>query len=252
MGPKRRGQSRQLLYFFRCRNNKFVRCWQGKENLARVWYHAGPCGAPRHRPLCSPFIWLQGTAFIQPLWLSLSSNGETQAGKGDCSLEIKKRLLLGRKAMTNLDRALKSRDITLPPKVHRVKAMVFLVVMYRCESWTIKKAERWRIDAFDFWFWRRLLRVPWTRRRKKPVNPKGNQPWIFIGRTDAEAPILWAPAEKGHLIGKDPDAGKGWREKEEGAAEDEMVGWLHWLSGHESEQIPGDREGQGSLACCSP
>ena len=93
--------------------------------------------------------------------------------------------------MTNLDSILKSRDITLPTKVHLVKAMVFPVVMYGCESWTVKKAERRRIDAFELWCWRRLLRVPWTAKRL--VNPKGNQSRIFIGRTDAkaEAPILW-------------------------------------------------------------
>ena len=84
---------------------------------------------------------------------------------GDCSHEIKRPLLLGRKAMTKLDSILKSRDITLPTKVHQVKAMVFPVVMYGCESWTVKKAERRRIDAFDLWCWRRLLRVPWTARR---------------------------------------------------------------------------------------
>ena len=84
---------------------------------------------------------------------------------GDCSHEIKRRLLLERKVMTNLDSMLKSRDITLPTKVRLVKAMVFPVVMYGCESWTVKKAEQWRIDAFELWCWRRLLRVPWTSRR---------------------------------------------------------------------------------------
>ena len=84
---------------------------------------------------------------------------------GDCSHEIKRCLLLGRKVMTNLDSILKSRDITLPTKVHLVKAMVFPVVMYGCESWTLKKAENWRIDAFELWCWRRLLRAPWTARR---------------------------------------------------------------------------------------
>ena len=91
--------------------------------------------------------------------------GSKITADGDCSHEIKTRLLLGRKAMTNLDSILKSRDITLPKKVHLVKAMVFPVVMYRCESWTIKKAERRCIDAFELWCWRRLLRVPWTARR---------------------------------------------------------------------------------------
>ena len=95
---------------------------------------------------------------------------------GDCSHEIKRCLLLGRKVMTKLDSILKSRDITLPTKVHVVKAMVFPVVMYGCESWTVKKAERRRIDAFELWCWRRLLRVPWSARRfNQSVNPKGNQ-----------------------------------------------------------------------------
>ena len=91
--------------------------------------------------------------------------GSKITADGDCSHEIKRCLLFGRKAMTNLDSVLKSRDITLPTKVHLVKAMVFPVVMYRCESWTIKKAECQRIDAFELWCWRRLLRVPWTSRR---------------------------------------------------------------------------------------
>ena len=109
---------------------------------------------------------------------------------GDCSHEIKRHLLLERKAMTNLDCILKSRDITLQTKVCLVKVMVFPVVMYGCESWTIKKAECQRIDASELRCWRRLLRVPWTQ--------PGNQSWIFIGRTDteAEAPILWPPDKK--------------------------------------------------------
>ena len=95
---------------------------------------------------------------------------------GDCSHEIQRYLLLGRKVMTNLDSILKSRDITLPTKVHLVKAMVFLVVIYGCESWTIKKTERWRIDAFELWCWRRLLRVPWTARRSNQSILKENSP----------------------------------------------------------------------------
>ena len=95
--------------------------------------------------------------------------------------------------MTNLDSILKSRDITLPTKVRLVKAMVFPVVMYGCESWTMKKTECRRINAFELWCWRRLLRVPWTERRSNPVHPKGDQSWVFVGRTDAKAetPILW-------------------------------------------------------------
>ena len=98
--------------------------------------------------------------------------------------------------MTNLDSILKSRDITLPTKVHLVKAMVFSVVRYGCESWTVKKAERRKIDAFELWCWRKLLRVPWTARRSNLI--KGDQSWVFIGRTDAEAetPILWPPHVK--------------------------------------------------------
>ena len=141
----------------------------------------------------------------------------------DCSYEIKRHLLLGRKAMINLDSILKSRDITLPTKICLVKAMVFPVVMFGCESWTIKKAEHRRIDAFELWCWRRLER-PLDCKEIQPVHPKGNQSWIFIGRTDAEAetPILWPPDAKNRLIGKDPDSGKDWR-KEERDKEDEMA-----------------------------
>ena len=108
---------------------------------------------------------------------------------GDCSHEIKRGLLLGRKAMTNLDTqtVLKRKDITLPTKVHTVKAMVFPVVMYRCESRTIKRAECRRMDAFELWCWRRLLRVPWTARSNQSILKEINS--IFIGRTNAEAPI---------------------------------------------------------------
>ena len=111
----------------------------------------------------------------------------------------------------------------MPTKVHIVKATVFLV-MYRCESWTIKKAEHQRINAFELWCWRRLLRVPWTARRS--INPKGNQSWIFIGRTDveAEAPILWPPDAKNWLFRKDPSAGKDWRQEEKG------MGWLDGIT----------------------
>ena len=156
--------------------------------------------------------------------------------------------------MTNLDSMLKGRDITLPTKVHLVKAMVFPAVMYGCESWTIQKAECQRIDAFDLCCWRWLLRVPWTARRSNPVNPKGNQSWIFIGRTEAEAetPILWPPDTKNWLIGKDPDAGKDWRQEEKEVTVDEMVRWQHWLDGHEFEHALGVGDVKGSLACCSP
>ena len=170
---------------------------------------------------------------------------------GDCSHEIKRCLLLGRKAMTNVDSILKSRDITLPTKVCLLKATIFPVVIYGCESWIIKKAECWRIDAFKLWCWKRLLRVPWTASRSSP-SILMDQPWIFIGRTEAEAPILWPPEAKSGLIRKDPDAGKDWRQKEKGAIEDEMVRWHHQLNAHEFEQVPGDSGGQRSLACCCP
>ena len=108
------------------------------------------------------------------------------AADGDCSHEIKRHLLLGRKVMTNLDSILKNKDITLPTKVCLVKAMVFPVVMYGCESWTVKKAEHRRIDAFELWCWRRLLRVPWSARRSNQSHPKGDQSWVFIGGTDVK------------------------------------------------------------------
>ena len=120
--------------------------------------------------------------------------------------------------MTNLDSILKSRDITLSTKVHLAKAMVFPVVMYGCESWTIKKAEHWRIDAFELWCWRRLFESPLDCKKIQPVHPKGDKSWVFIGRTDVEAetPILWPPHAKRWLIGKDSDAGRDWGQEEKG------------------------------------
>ena len=161
--------------------------------------------------------------------------GSKITADGDCSCEIKRRLILGRKAMTNLDSILKSLDITLPTKVHLVKATVFPVVMYGCESWTIKNVEHWIIDAFELWCWRRLLRAPWIARIPNKSILKENQSWMFIGRTDVEAetPILWPPDAKNCLIRKDPNAGKDWRWKEKGMTEDAMVGWYHWFNGHE-------------------
>ena len=124
--------------------------------------------------------------------------GSKIAADGDCGHEIKKCLLPGKKVMTNLDSVLKSRGIMLPAKVSIVKAMVFPVVMYGCESWTIEKAALGRIDAFELWCWRRFLRVPWNAKEIQPVHPKGDQSWVFIGRTDVEAetPILWPPDAK--------------------------------------------------------
>ena len=155
--------------------------------------------------------------------------------------------------MTNLDSILKSRDITLPAKVCLVKAMVFPVVMYGCESWTVKKAEQQRIDAFELWCWEKTLESPLSYKEIQLVHPKGDPSWVFIGRTDAEAesPILWPPVAKRWLIGKDPDAEKDWGQEEKGMTEDDMVGWHHQLDGHGFGWIPGVGDGQGGLACCS-
>ena len=175
--------------------------------------------------------------------------GSKITANGDCSHEIKRRLLIGRKGMANLDNILKSRDITWMIKLHLVKAMIFPVVMYGCESWTIKKAECQRIDVWvgdDSW---ELLEL----KDMEPVNPKRNQSSIFVGRTDVEAeiPILW-PTADGWLIGKDPDAGKDWRQEKKGLKEDEVVGRHHWFDGHEFEQALGVGDGQESLACYCP
>ena len=123
--------------------------------------------------------------------------GSKITADGDCSPKIIRGLLLGRKAVTNPDSELKHRDITLPTKVHLVKAMVFPVVMHGCESWTVKKAERQRIDAFELWCWRRLEN-PLDCKEIQPVHPKGDQPWVFIRKTEAEAetPVLWPPDAK--------------------------------------------------------
>ena len=148
---------------------------------------------------------------------------------------------------------LKSGDITLPTMVCIIKAMAFPGVVHRCNSWIIHKAECQRIDAFELWCWRRL-KSPLDSKENKPVNPKGNQPWIFIGRIDAEAevPILWPPDAKSQLIGKDSDAEKDWGQEEKRPTEDEIVRGHHQLNGHDFEQTLGDTEGQGSLACFNP
>ena len=152
--------------------------------------------------------------------------------------------------MTNLDSILKSRGSTLLMQVHIVKALVFPVVLYGYETWTIKKAECQRIDVFKLLL-EKTLENPLDSKEIKPINPKGNQPWIFMGRTDAKAEaIFWPPDAKNWLIGKDLDTGKNWRQ-EKGAREDEMVGWHRWLNGHDSEQTPGDSAGQRSLVCGS-
>ena len=179
--------------------------------------------------------------------------GSKMTADGDCSHEIKRCLLIGRKVMTNLDSILKNRDITLLTKARLVKAMVFPVVIYGCESWTIRKAECRRIDAFELWCWRRLSRVPWTARRSnqsilKEISPGCSLEGLML---KLKLPILWPPDAKSWLIWKDPDAGKDWGQEEKGTTEGEMVGWHHRLNGHEFEQTLGVGDGQGGgLACC--
>ena len=178
--------------------------------------------------------------------------GSKITADGDCSLEIKRCLLLGRKAMTNLDSILKSRDITLPTKVHLVKAVVFPVVWYGCESWTVKKAERRRVDAFELWCWRRLLRVPWTVRRSNQSILKEISPGRSLERLMLKLKLQYF----GRLMWradswKDPDVGKDWRQEEKEMTEDEIVRWHHQLNGHEFVWTPGVDDGQGGLACCS-
>ena len=154
--------------------------------------------------------------------------GSKITADGDCSHEIKRRLLLGSKVMTNLDSMFKSRDITLPTKVRLVKAVVFPVVMYGCKSWTVKKAERRGIDAFELRCWRRL-ESPLDCKEIQPVHSEGDQPWDFFGRNDAKAEtsVLWPPHAKSGLIGKDSDAGRDWGQEEKETIEDEMAGWHH-------------------------
>ena len=168
----------------------------------------------------------------------------------DCSHEIKRCLILGRKAMTNLDSTLKSWDITLPTKVCGVKAVRHV------QTGRLGHQEGWAPENWCLWtvVLEKTLESPLDCKAIQPVHPKGNQSWIFIVRTDVEAetPVFWPPVAKNWLLGKDPDAGKDRRQEEKGMTEDEMVGWHHRLNGHEFEQAPGDGEGQGSLACCSP
>ena len=174
----------------------------------------------------------------------ISSSWAPKSEDSDWSHEVKRHLILGRIVMTNLDSILKSRDIILLTKIHIVKAMVFSIVMYGCESWTIKNAECWRIDAFELWCWRRLSRVPWTARRSnqsilKKTNPEYSLEGLMLKlKFQYFGHLMW-------LIGKDLDAGKDWGQEEKWVMEDEMVGWHQWLNGHEFEQtleILKDRE----------
>ena len=179
--------------------------------------------------------------------------GSKITAEDDCCHEMKTHLLLRRKVMTNLDRILKSRNITLPTKVHIVKKPYGFSISH-VRMWEFDHKEGWALKNLYFWFVMlpRTLESFLDCKEIKSVNPKGNQPWIFIGRTDAEAetPILWPPNVKSWLTGKQADAGKNWRQEEKGTTEDEMVGWHHWLDGHEFEQAPGTSERQGKLVCC--
>ena len=169
-----------------------------------------------------------------------------------CSHEIKRYLLLERKIKTKLESILKSRDIILQTKVHLVKAMVFPVVMYGCESWTIKKAEPWRTDAFELWCWRRLLRVPWTARRSNKSILKDICPGCSLERLMLNLKLQYF----GHLMKRTDSLERPWcwerlRAGGEGMTEDEMVGWHHRLDEYGLGWTPGVGDGQGGLACCS-
>ena len=170
----------------------------------------------------------------------------------DCSHENKRHLLLGSEAMTNLGSIFKSRDITLPTKVHMVKAIIFS--SSHVWIWELDHKEGWAPKNWCFWtvVLEKCLESPLNCKEIQPVHPRGNQPWIFIGSThaEAEAPILWPPDVKNWLVWKDPDAGRHWGQEENGTTEDEMGGWHHWLDGHEFEWTPGVGDGQGGLVCC--
>ena len=140
--------------------------------------------------------------------------------------------------MSNLDSIFKIRDITLPTKVLQVKAMVFPVVMYGCDSWTVKKTEHWKIDAYELWCWGRLLRVPWTARRSNQFILKEISPGCSLEGMMLKLKLLCPPHAKSWLTGKDSDAGRDWGQEEKGATEDEMAGWHHRLSGHEFTWTP--------------
>ena len=173
------------------------------------------------------------------------------AADDDCCHEIKRCLFLGRKAMTNLDSILKGRNITLPAKVHIVKAMVFPVVMYGCESWTIKKAEHWKIDVFELWCWRRLLRVPWTARRSnqsilKEISPEYSLEALMLKlKLEYFGHLMWRTdlLEKTLMLGKV----EGGRRRGQ-----ERMRWLDGITDSMDLSLRGVGDGQGSLVCCSP
>ena len=174
--------------------------------------------------------------------------GSKITADGECSHKIKRSLLLGKRAMTSLGNILKSRHITLPTKVCLVKAVIFF--SSHVWMWELDHKESWVLKNWCFWtvVLEKTLDSLLDCKEIRPVNPKVKQSWIFIGRTDAEASILWPPNVVSWFIRKDPDAGKDWRQEEKVTTEDEMVGWHHQLYVHEFEQAPGVGDGQGSLA----
>ena len=168
--------------------------------------------------------------------------GSKVPAEGDCSHEIKRCLLLGKKVMTNLDSILKNWDY-FANKGPSSQGYGFLVVMYGCESWTIKKAEHQRIDAFELWYWRRLSRVPWTARRSnqailKEINTDYSLEWVMM-KLQYFGHLMW----RADLVEKSLMLWNDWRQEEKGTTEDVLVGWQHWLNGHEFEQTPGGSEG---------
>ena len=185
-------------------------------------------------------LWQIDGETMEKQWETLFWGGSKITAEGDCSHEIK-RHLLGRKAMTNLDSILKSSNITLLTKVHLVKAMVFPVVMYGCESWTTKKAEHWRIDAFELWCWRRLLRVPWTARISsqsivKEISPVCSLEGLMLKlKRQYFGHLMWRTnsLEKTLMLGKTEARRRGWQ----------RMRWHHWLDGHEFEWALGVGDG---------
>ena len=177
--------------------------------------------------------------------------GSKITADGDCSHEIKICLLRGRTVMTNLDSILKSRDITLPTKVCLVKTSIFPVAMYGCESWTIKKAECRKIDAFELWCWRKLLRVPWTARRSnqsilREISPGCSLEGLMLKlKLQYFGHLMW----RADSFEKTLNAGKDWGQEEKGTTEDEIVGWHHRLNGCGFGWTPGVSDGQWGPVC---
>ena len=180
--------------------------------------------------------------------------GSKITADSECSHEIKRCLLLGRKVRTNLDSLLKSRDINFANKGPSSQSYGFS--SSHVWMWELVYKESWALKNWCFWtvVLEKTLQSPLDCKEIQPVHPKGDQSWVFIGKTDAEAetPILWSPDVKKWPTGKNPDAGKDWRQEEKGMTEDELVGWHHWLNGYESGWTLGVGDGQGGLVCCSP